>query len=55
VELIVTIAEMTGVVTTGAQVMMTGADLCPGMVPVVWVVAAVGEQVAMNRQLGKVI
>lgn len=38
--------ETIGVVT------MTDARECPGMLPVVWVAAA-GDQVEMNRQLGK--
>jgi hypothetical protein len=37
--------------TTGA-VTMTDARECPGMLPVEWVAAA-GDQVEMNRQLGK--
>lgn len=46
-------AEMTDVTATIGAVMMTDAPLCPGMLPVVWAVAAVGGQVAMNQQLGK--
>jgi len=39
-------------VETKGAVMMTDARECPGMLPVVWVAAA-GDQVEMNRQLGK--